>query len=106
MSSLIMATTDIGEVVVDVTAGTSMSYFTCHHILVFILYVSFYLFLLTFSFATGTSVHACRQLGRHTIALEEDDDIFNRVLQPLNSVKPPVKAPSIVVASTQASQVT
>ena len=65
------------------------------------------LFLLIFanlSFATGTSVHACRQLGRHIVALEEDEDIFNRVFKPLKSVKPPVKAPSIVVASTQASQ--
>jgi hypothetical protein len=104
MSSLIMATTDIGEVVVDVTASIGMSYFTCHHIMVFIFYFSFYLSLLTFSFAIGTSVHACRQLGRHIIALEEDEDIFNRILQPLKSVKPPVKASSIVVASTQASQ--
>ena len=48
MSSLIMATTDIGEVVVDVTVVTCISYFTCHHILVFIFYVSFYLSLLTF----------------------------------------------------------
>ena len=36
MSSLIMATTDIGQVVVDVTAGVGMSYLTCHHIMVFI----------------------------------------------------------------------
>jgi hypothetical protein len=82
MSSLIMATTDIGYVVID-------------------------LFLFIFanlSFATGNSVHACRQLGRHFVALEDDEDIFNRVFKPLKSVQPPVKAPSIVVASTQASQ--
>ena len=35
MSFLIMATTDIGQVVVDVNAGVGMSYFTCHHIQVF-----------------------------------------------------------------------
>jgi hypothetical protein len=56
------------------------------------------------SFAAGTSVHACRQLGRHIVALEEDEDTFNRVLKPLKSVKPPVKAPSIVVVATQSSQ--
>jgi hypothetical protein len=56
------------------------------------------------SSATGTSIHACRQLGRHIVALEEDDDIFNRVLKPLKSVQPAVKAPSIVVAPTQATQ--
>ena len=56
------------------------------------------------SFATGTSVHACRQFGCQIVALEEDDDIFNRVLKPFKSVKPPVKAPSIVVTSTQVSQ--
>ena len=76
MSSLIMATTNIGEVVVDVTAGIGVSYFTCHHIMVFIFYVSFYLNL---SFATKTSVHACKQLGQNIIAIEEDKDIFNRV---------------------------
>ena len=43
MSSLIMATTDIGQVVVDVNAGVGVSYFTCHYILVFILYVCFFL---------------------------------------------------------------
>jgi hypothetical protein len=36
MSSLIMATTEIGQVVVDVNADVGMSYFTCHHILDFI----------------------------------------------------------------------
>ena len=35
MSSLIMATTDIEQVVVDVNVGVGLSYFTCHHILVF-----------------------------------------------------------------------
>ena len=49
------------------------------------------------------SMHAGR-LGRHIVALKEDEDIFNRVFKPLKSVKPPVKAPFIVVASTQASQ--
>jgi hypothetical protein len=36
MSSLIMATTDIGHVAVDVNVGVGMSYFTCHHVLFFI----------------------------------------------------------------------
>jgi hypothetical protein len=36
MSSLIMATTDIGQNVVDVNTGVGMSYFICHHVLVFI----------------------------------------------------------------------
>ena len=59
MSSLIMATTDIGHVVVDVNAGVGMSYFTCHHILVFIFYVCFYLSLLTFPSQQGLlSMHA------------------------------------------------
>jgi hypothetical protein len=56
------------------------------------------------SSTTGTSIHACRQLGRHIVALEEDEDTFNRVLKPLKSVQPAVKAPSIVVAPTQATQ--
>ena len=42
ISSLIIATTDIGQVVVDMNAGVGMSYFTCHRILVFIFYVCFY----------------------------------------------------------------
>ena len=44
MSSLIMATTNIGQVVVDVNAGVGMSYFTCHHILVFIFYLLLFIF--------------------------------------------------------------
>ena len=72
-------------------------------------YLSFQLLSFFFSFpnlssATGTSIHACRQLGRHIVALEEDEDTFNRVLKPLKIVQPAVKAPSIVVAPTQASQ--
>ena len=42
VSSLIMATTNVGQVVVDDTAGIGMSCFTCHHNLVFIFYVCFY----------------------------------------------------------------
>jgi hypothetical protein len=36
MSSLIMVTTDIGQVAVDVNVGVGMSYFTCHHVISFI----------------------------------------------------------------------
>ena len=58
MSSLIMAITDIGQVVVDVNAGVGMSYFTCHHILVFIFYFCFFFPLLTFPSQQGlTSMH-------------------------------------------------
>jgi hypothetical protein len=57
-----------------------------------------------YSSATRTSIHACRQLSRHIVALEEDEDTFNRVLKPLKSVQRAVKAPSIVVAPTQATQ--
>jgi hypothetical protein len=56
------------------------------------------------SSATGTFIHACKQFGRYIVALEEDENTFNRVLKPLKSVQPVVKAPSIVVASTQATQ--
>jgi hypothetical protein len=59
MSSLIMATTDIGQVVVDVNACVGMSYFTCHHVLVFIFYVCCFLSLLTFPSQQGLlSMHA------------------------------------------------
>lgn len=34
----------------------------------------------------GATVHACRKAGRHFIAMEEDEDIFNSVLQPLIKV--------------------
>ena len=42
MSSLIMATTDIKHVVVDVNAGVGMFYFTYHLILVFVFNVCIY----------------------------------------------------------------
>lgn len=31
----------------------------------------------------GATVHACRKAGRHFIVMEEDEDIFQAVLQPL-----------------------
>ena len=37
-------------------------------------------------FILGATVHACRKAGRHFLAMEEDEDIFNCVLQPLIKV--------------------
>jgi hypothetical protein len=31
----------------------------------------------------GASVHACRKAGRHFLALEDDEVIFNSILKPL-----------------------
>ena len=35
----------------------------------------------------GASIYAYRNTGRHIAALEEDDDIFNELLQPLITKK-------------------
>ena len=84
-----------------------MQALVCPNSLVNISLFSIYKFLFflfaNISSATGTSIHSCRQLGRHIVALEEDEDTFNRVLKPLKIVHPAVKAPSIV-APTQATQ--
>ena len=37
-----------------------------------------------FIFYSGASVHACRKSERHFVAYEEDDLIFNNILQPLH----------------------
>jgi hypothetical protein len=31
----------------------------------------------------GATVHACRKAGRHFVVMEEDEDIFKSVLEPL-----------------------
>jgi hypothetical protein len=31
----------------------------------------------------GATVHACRKAGRHFLVMEEDDDIYKCVIQPL-----------------------
>ena len=41
---------------------------------------------------TGPSIHACRNVNRHIIALEEDKAIFMALLAPL--VRPPKARPS------------
>ena len=59
MECLIEATTDAGDVVVDVLASTS------------------------------ASVRACRNIGRNIVALEEDYEIYKQPLEPLmNKVLP------------------
>ena len=100
LSSLIMGTTDFGDVVVDVTAGTGMYHFfhlnqSFQRFFIFDIITNDYL-------ATGASVHACKQLGRHIVALEDDKDIFTKVLQPLKDLTQTVKAPQ----STQPTQST
>ena len=57
-------------------------------------------------FATGASVHACRQLGRHIVALEDDKEIFSKVLQPLKDLTLSVNAQQGTQAThgTQATQ--
>jgi len=37
-------------------------------------------------FISCASVHACRKSGRHLIAYEADDIIFNKILQPLREL--------------------
>jgi hypothetical protein len=33
-------------------------------------------------FYVGASIHACRSVGRHIVALEEDNELFSALLAP------------------------
>jgi len=52
----------------------------------------------------GTSIHACKFLSRHIIALEEDKEIFDAVLAPMIRSVPDVPttvAPTILVSDDE-----
>jgi hypothetical protein len=34
-------------------------------------------------FYAGASIHACRSVGRHLVALEEDNELFSTLLAPM-----------------------
>jgi hypothetical protein len=44
-------------------------------------------------FYAGASIHACRSVGRHLVALEEDNELFSALLAPMVS-SPPKSQPT------------
>ena len=72
-------------IVLDAFASTGLYFLLLHHIV-----VSFYL-LMSFS-AAGNLIRACRNSGRHIVALESHPDIFNAILKPL-AIPAPDPAP-------------
>jgi hypothetical protein len=84
MKSLILSASDEGDIIVDVKASTG----TCFLIMLFthVFATSSILTQLVFSIVllfTGASIQACREHGRHLVALEEDAVIYKGLLQPL-----------------------
>lgn len=71
------------DIVVDLTIGIDMLPCLIEIIFLFIACKFFYHYLHNFPLVIGTSIQACYNENTHVIALEEDKDIFDNIVNPL-----------------------